>query len=151
MTKNSGGKQIYRGLGSIDIAATVRSILMVSRDKEEPWKRYMFPVKSSLHQKANQSDLNWIKKRFSLDGKMSDKYRGIAGCGKSTAKKDVAVEYLQTLLAVEDLPSTYIYEKMKEYGIAKRTVQEAKKIAEISAYKKGKIWYWHMEVGTAYE
>ena len=48
MTKSSGGKQIYRGLGSIDIAATVRSILMVSRDKEEPWKRYMFPVKSSL-------------------------------------------------------------------------------------------------------
>ena len=48
MTKRSGGKQIYRGLGSIDIAATARSILMVSRDKEEPWKRYMFPVKSSL-------------------------------------------------------------------------------------------------------
>ena len=34
-------------------------------------------------------------------------------------------------------------------GIAKRTVQEAKKIAEISAYKKGKIWYWHMEVGDS--
>ncbi len=51
---------------------------------------------------------------------MSDKYRGIAGCEKSTAKKDVAVEYLQTLLAVEDLPSTYIYEKMKEYGIAEK-------------------------------
>ena len=44
---------------------------------------------------------------------------------------------------------TYIYEKMKEYGIAKRTVQEAKKIAEIEAYKKGKIWYWHMEVGDS--
>ena len=41
------------------------------------------------------------------------------------------------------------YEKMKEYGIAKRTVQEAKKIAEIGAYKKGKIWYWHMEVGDS--
>ena len=40
-------------------------------------------------------------------------------------------------------------EKMKEYGIAKRTVQEAKKIAEIEAYKKGKIWYWHMEVGDS--
>ena len=38
---------------------------------------------------------------------------------------------------------------MKEYGIAKRTVQEAKKIAEISAYKKGKTWYWHMEVGDS--
>lgn len=34
-------------------------------------------------------------------------------------------------------------------GIAKRTVQEAKKIAEIKAYKKGKSWYWHMEVGDS--
>ena len=76
--------------------------------------------------------MNWIKKKV---------FTGW--------EKDVAVEYLQTLLAVEDLPSTYIYEKMKEYGIAKRTVQEAKKIAEISAYKKGKIWYWHMEVGDS--
>ncbi len=31
----------------------------------------------------------------------------------------------------------------------KRTVQEAKKIAEIKAYKKGKNWYWHMEVGNS--
>lgn len=68
---------------------------------------------------------------------------------KSTGKKDIAVEYLQKLLSVEDLASTYIYEKMKEYGIAKRTVQEAKKIAEIKAYKKGKNWYWHMEVGDS--
>lgn len=48
MNKSGGGNQLYRGLGSIDIAAAARSILMVSRDKEEPWKRYMFPVKSSL-------------------------------------------------------------------------------------------------------
>ena len=66
-----------------------------------------------------------------------------------TGKKGIAVGYLQKLLSAEDLPSTYIYEKMKEYGIAKRTVQEAKKIAEIEAYKKGKIWYWHMEVGDS--
>ena len=70
---------------------------------------------------------------------------------RSTAKKDIAIKYLQTMLATEDLPSTYIYEKMKEYGISKRTVQEAKKIAEIKAYKKERIgigiWKWR----TAYE
>ena len=38
MNKSGGGNQLYRGLGSIDIAAAARSILMVSRDKEEPWK-----------------------------------------------------------------------------------------------------------------
>ena len=171
MTKSSGGKQIYRGLGSIDIAATVRSILMVSRDKEEPWKRYMFPVKSSLAPEgepigfeldkekglSNPQNVEILGNKVLLEKRLNIRasdYRFVdieelLAVEKSTAKKDVAVEYLQTLLAVEDLPSTYIYEKMKEYGIAKRTVQEAKKIAEISAYKKGKIWYWHMEVGDS--
>ena len=54
MNKSGGGNQLYRGLGSIDIAAAARSILMVSRDKEEPWKRYMFPVKSSLAPEGEQ-------------------------------------------------------------------------------------------------
>ena len=115
MTKSSGGKQIYRGLGSIDIAATVRSILMVSRDKEEPWKRYMFPVKSSLAPEGEPIGFELDKEKgFHWMGKCQINIEELLAVEKSTAKKDVAVEYLQTLLAVEDLPSTYIYEKMKE-------------------------------------
>ena len=48
MNKASGEKNLYRGLGSIDIAAIARSVLMISRDKDDPSIRYMFPVKSSL-------------------------------------------------------------------------------------------------------
>ena len=48
MTKSNSGKSIYRGLGSIDIAAAARSVLLVARDKDEPYKRYMLPIKSSL-------------------------------------------------------------------------------------------------------
>jgi hypothetical protein len=34
MNKASGGKDLYRGLGSIDIAAIARSVLMIARDRE---------------------------------------------------------------------------------------------------------------------
>lgn len=147
MTKTNGGKQIYRGLGSIDIAATARSILMVSRDKEDPWKRYMFPVKSSLAPEGEPIGFELDKEKgFHWIGKCQIDIEELLTVERSTAKKDIAIKYLQTMLATEDLPSTYIYEKMKEYGISKRTVQEAKKIAEIKAYKKGKNWYCHMEV-----
>ncbi len=197
MNKSGGGNQLYRGLGSIDIAAAARSILMVSRDKEEPWKRYMFPVKSSLAPEgepigfeldkekgdiaaaarsilmvSRDKEEPWKRYMFPVKSSLApegepigfelDKEKGFRWIGKcqinveellnvekSTGKKDIAVEYLQKLLSTEDLPSTYIYEKMKEHGIAKRTVQEAKKIAEIKAYKKGKNWYWHMEVGNS--
>ena len=37
MTKSNSGKSIYRGLGSIDIAAAARSVLLVARDKDEPF------------------------------------------------------------------------------------------------------------------
>lgn len=39
MNKTNGGKNIYRGLGSIDIAAAARSVLLVARDKDEPYKK----------------------------------------------------------------------------------------------------------------
>lgn len=48
MNKASGEKNLYRGLGTIDIAAIARSVLMIARDKDNPSIRYMFPVKSSL-------------------------------------------------------------------------------------------------------
>ena len=42
MNKNEGGKKLYRGLGSIDIAAIARSVLMITRNTAEPdWTEKM--------------------------------------------------------------------------------------------------------------
>lgn len=103
-----------------------------------------------FYSNVKASEVEWVWYPYIPCGKIT-MLQGDPGEGKSTLIIHVAaiLEYLQKLLSVEDLASTYIYEKMKEYGIAKRTVQEAKKIAEIKAYKKGKIWYWHMEVGDS--
>ena len=48
MNKASGAKSTYRGLGSIDIQATARSVLLVARIKEKPNIRVMAQDKSSL-------------------------------------------------------------------------------------------------------
>ena len=48
MNKGGSSKSLYRGLGSIDIAAIARSVLMISRDESRPDIRYMYPIKSSL-------------------------------------------------------------------------------------------------------
>lgn len=42
MNKGNGAKTLYRGLGSIDIAAIARSVLMISRDESRPDIRYMY-------------------------------------------------------------------------------------------------------------
>lgn len=102
MNKSGGGNQLYRGLGSIDIAAAARSILMVSRDKEEPWKRYMFPVKSSLAPEGEPIGFELDKKKgFRWIGKCQINVEELLNVEKSTGKKDIAVEISQKLLSVE--------------------------------------------------
>lgn len=48
MNKSKSGKSLYGGLGSIDITAIARSVLMIARDGDNPQIRYMYPIKSSL-------------------------------------------------------------------------------------------------------
>lgn len=48
MNKASGSKSTYRGLGSIDIQATARSVLLVARFRDKPNIRIMAHDKSSL-------------------------------------------------------------------------------------------------------
>lgn len=48
MNKAAGSKSTYRGLGSIDIQATARSVLLVARLRDKPNIRIMAHDKSSL-------------------------------------------------------------------------------------------------------
>lgn len=146
MTKASGGKNLYRGLGSIDIAAIARSVLMISRDTEEPQIRYMFPVKASLAPEGcaigfifdSESGFHWI-------GKCNLGKREVYTTGKnSTSKKEKAKSLLKVMLSVEDLPSNDIFERMEQIGIKEKTVRIAQKELEIVAYQNHRTWYWHL-------
>ena len=48
LNKATGMKVSYRGLGSVDIQAAARSVLLVGRVKDSPTIRVMAPTKSSL-------------------------------------------------------------------------------------------------------
>lgn len=56
MNKGTGGKSLYRGLGSIDIAAIARSILMIARDENRPNLKYMYQSSQTLRRRWRQSD-----------------------------------------------------------------------------------------------
>lgn len=47
-SKMSGNKALYKALGTIDIPAVARSMLTLASDPDDPKKRYIFHVKSSL-------------------------------------------------------------------------------------------------------
>jgi hypothetical protein len=149
MNKGAGNKNLYRGLGSIDIAANARSVLMVSKDVQEPWKRYVFPVKVNLAPEGDPIGFGFDKEKgFCWLGKCQVDVNDLMAARQAApAKKEQAIRYLQEMLAENDVASTEIFEQMKLFGISKRTAQEAKKEAGIQAYKKGNAWYWHFDMG----
>ena len=48
MNKMQGGKSLYRGLGSIDLTAAARSVLLVTRDPADPQNRVIMQIKNIL-------------------------------------------------------------------------------------------------------
>ena len=145
MNKASGEKHLYRGLGSIDIAAIARSVLMISRDKENPTIRYMFPVKSSLAPEGAAI-------AFSLSGMLGFCWMGqrdidtnaLSSYSLDDSKKALAMRVIQDMLADHDVLSTDIVKKLKLMDVSERTMNKAKKEIGIVSYRKRGVWYWHL-------
>ena len=55
LNKNEGSKDIHRGFGSADIAASVRSILMVEMDKRDRERRWVRAIKSNFDESDQET------------------------------------------------------------------------------------------------
>ena len=151
MNKASGEKNLYRGLGSIDIAAVARSVLMISRDKEKPNIRYMFPVKTSLAPEGKPIAFRLDHKRgicWLCDEKVD--LDSISDRSEFESKGVFAQRIIREILEHHDVPSVDVMSKLEYMGISKRTAMAAKKELGIVSYKKESTWYWHLNLRERY-
>ena len=151
MNKSNRAKGIYRGLGSIDIAAVARSVLLVGRDRSIPYYRVMLQIKNNLapEGKAYVFELNpdygfrWIgQEEYEVEDLLAHKT-------KTESKLDKAKDYLRLLLNGTDMACADILDKMRANGIGKRTVEQAKKDMGIISYKLGDKGYWQLNGSDA--
>lgn len=147
MNKNGNHKSLYRGLGSIDIAAIARSVLMLIRDEDNPSVRYVVQIKNNLSAEGLA-----IPFRFTKTGTfhwMQPRHIGLSADGRKTSAKDGkllhAIECLRELLIDGDRKSSKILETLAAEGISRRTAQEAKARLGVAAYRRKQCWYWHLE------
>lgn len=146
MNKDSGAKTLYRGLGSIDIAAIARSVLMISRDENDSNIRYMYPIKSSLAPEGpaiafsfkSSGGLEWQGR---YDIKTSALIDGLTG---NKNKRGRALTKMLQLLEKEDRPAKEVYAALSDIGIGSRTVEKVKKELHIKTYRSGDCWYWKL-------
>jgi len=153
MNKNNGTKGIYRGLGSIDITAAVRSVLLVGRIKSNPSVRVMAQLKNSLAEEGkavafeiqDNSSVKWIGE---YDITAEELLNGDAP-NDDMSKLSEAIFVLSDLLRNGAMPCTQIYSYMKSRGISKRSVERAKQNLNVKSDKHTDGWYWSFKEGQA--
>ncbi len=141
-----GSKSLYRGLGSIDIVAIARSVLMVARDEYRPCIRYMYPIKSSLAPEGcaiafsfkEGGGLEW-QGRYNLNTAEL-----IESDTVKTSKREKARAKLIQMLEPGPKPAKEVYAGLAELGVGSRTVEKVKKELQIYTVRSGGCWYWSL-------
>lgn len=139
MNKSKGSKSLYRGMGSIDITAIARSVLMVIRDSSESTIRYMIPIKSNLAPIGNAIGFHFDKsKGFEWLGACDINVEEEISGGNMPGKKAVAIEMLTSLLSDGPKSTKKIFDHMATLKISDRTLYTAKK--ELSTSEANKLY-----------
>ena len=141
LNKAAGMQSNYRGLGSIDFSAGVRSVLVIGRTKDDPNLRVLVHDKSSLAPPGpsiafilgDEEGFRWVGEcDFTADELLSGVEK------KTESKVQEARDLICRMLAGgKEVFSEEIDKAAMEKGISSRTVRDAKK--ELGEALKSKI------------
>lgn len=153
MNKASGSKSTYRGLGSIDIQATARSVMLVARLRDKPNIRIMAHDKSSLAPAGDAIGFEMTEDNGMVcigpyDITIDELLSGNEGRGKK--KLDIAENFIKEYFGSNKvIPSNEIMMEAAKRSIKRNTLLSAKKKLGITSDKEkaedGTIyWTWVM-------
>ena len=145
MNKMGGAKSAYRGLGSIDIRAAVRSVLVVGRVKDEPTLRIVAHDKSNLAPEGKSI-------AFELSPETGFSWKGYCEttvdellCGNGTIKsKTTIMEDELKILSQEPVSAEEVKNRASDMDISLRTLMTAKRNLGVLSEKVGDKWFWKL-------
>lgn len=143
LNKNENSKDIHRGFGSADIAAAVRSILMVEMDRNDRKKRWVRAIKSNF----DESDYACIRLIMDNERKLSfaEFENEDDEIQPAPTKVEIAAAILRELLKDSAMPVSEINQFMAKEGIGPKTAQRAKvRIGAVQEYRNG-IPVWRLQ------
>lgn len=136
LNKSSGSQSDYRSLGSIDIAAAVRSILFVEKVEKEKEQdiRVVYQQKDSIAKKENpvafslgEEGLTWLGE---YEISIEDLLTGKAGTKKETKLEKAQKLILELLTKRKVMCLEELEAELLAYGISSRTGRDARKQLE---------------------
>ena len=158
LSKASQNRSLYRGLGSIDIPAAARSVLLVGKNPNNPKERAVAHIKSSLTQNGKSLaftitdfGIQWLGESPLTADDMLGAYKLEKSDEKS--KIDEAVELIKTTIDEnQETTASDVFKAGKEIGISRRTIERARdrmrKNGELIIEKQGfgseGKWVWRL-------
>ena len=141
LNKSSGTQSTYRGLGSIDIMAAVRSLIFIGNVRKDPTTRVLIHEKSSLappgetmaFKLGDEEGFRWVGAyEISADELLDGKE------GKATETKlERGAKLIQELLVDKnEISIRELDDKAKEQGISGRTMRD------VRSRMKNELEYW---------
>jgi len=143
MNKAQGMKSAYRGLGSIDIRAAARSVLLVGRSKDDPSLRIVAHDKSSLAPEGRSI-------AFEIHPERGFLWKGfcnvtdddlLSGGGSAQTKTTLMESELKEMLRGGAVAFDEIMKRAGELKVSERTLNIAKSNLGIVSKKQGTKWY----------
>ena len=151
MNKAIGTKELYRGLGSIDIVAVARSVLMIKRIDENSRTRVVSQIKNNLAEIGMpvafdinvNGTIKWLgKTNFEDMEEVEDVYK---------KKEKYASILLYELLKNGPILASSILEEAEKRNISERTIRKVKKDINVIAVKRKDGWYWSLREESDHE
>jgi hypothetical protein len=157
---NKGGqtKAIYRGQGSIDFNAAVRSGLLAGVDPDDESRRAIIHLKSNLAPKGEAigytlkpgEGLLWT----GYSDLTAEKILGGLRVGEEeNAGRREAIDFLRDALAGGEREADEVSRQANHLGITKDRLRRAREALAIKPYKRGfgksQQWYWALPEASA--
>lgn len=148
LNKAAGSQSTYRGLGSIDITAVVRSLLFIGKVRTDPTTRVIVHEKSSLappgqslaFSLGDEKGFRWIG---AYDISAEDLLAGGEG-SKTELKQEQAAKLIEQFLSEgRKVSIAELNKEAVERGISERTVRLARNSMgdKIASERQGKDWW----------
>jgi hypothetical protein len=149
LSKASGGRALYRGLGSIDITGAARSELLAAADPFDPTRRVLAHSKSNLGKAGDSLNyaidetgkLFWCSKSNLTASEL------LAECSfDQQSALEEACDFLQELLSGGPQPSKDVKEQAKARDISLATLRRAQSRLGIQKRPNGYQGGWLLEL-----
>jgi putative DNA primase/helicase len=158
LAKGSGGKALYRSMGSLAFAAAARAVWYVTKDRDDPARRLFLPAKMNLCRDPSglayrivgdgicEPRIDWEQDPVPLTA--DDALAAETEAAIDSTDREQVVDWLKEVLDAGPLPARDVQAQARECGFSSATLRRAKKDVGVlvtrEGYGKEGKWRWKL-------